>query len=136
IARPWSIVVSLDEILDGWKAGEEVAGEGPRGASDCRLFKRHSPSHQSITRTKNSPLSLILQFHTTPTLPFIPLLGLPLPQIPCAMKKWILALMFTLTIASLAPVSASAQCSICTRTAQQLGEKPAKGLNGGIIYLA
>jgi hypothetical protein len=31
---------------------------------------------------------------------------------------------------------ASAQCSICTKTAQQLGEKPAKGLNSGIIYLA
>jgi hypothetical protein len=31
---------------------------------------------------------------------------------------------------------AGAQCSICTRTAQQLGEKPAKGLNAGIIYLA
>jgi hypothetical protein len=29
-----------------------------------------------------------------------------------------------------------AQCSICTKTAQQLGEKPAKGLNTGIIYLA
>ncbi|HMH22556.1 MAG TPA: hypothetical protein VK563_12310 [Puia sp.] len=29
-----------------------------------------------------------------------------------------------------------AQCSICTRTAQQLGEKPAKALNAGIIYLA
>jgi hypothetical protein len=31
---------------------------------------------------------------------------------------------------------AEAQCSICTRTAQQLGEKPAKGLNAGILYLA
>jgi len=30
----------------------------------------------------------------------------------------------------------AAQCSICTKTAQQLGEKPAKGLNAGIIYLA
>ncbi len=30
---------------------------------------------------------------------------------------------------------ASAQCSICTKTAQQLGHKPAKGLNSGIIYL-
>ncbi|GDX43499.1 MAG: hypothetical protein RLZZ49_382 [Bacteroidota bacterium] len=30
---------------------------------------------------------------------------------------------------------ASAQCSICTKTAQQLGHKPAKGLNAGIIYL-
>jgi len=33
-------------------------------------------------------------------------------------------------------VDANAQCSICTRTAEQLGEKPAKGLNAGIIYLA
>ena len=31
---------------------------------------------------------------------------------------------------------AEAQCSVCTRTAEQLGEKPAKGLNAGIIYLA
>lgn len=29
-----------------------------------------------------------------------------------------------------------AQCSICTKTAQQLGEKPAKGMNSGILYLA
>jgi hypothetical protein len=29
-----------------------------------------------------------------------------------------------------------AQCSICTKTAAQLGEKPAKGLNAGILYLA
>jgi hypothetical protein len=33
-------------------------------------------------------------------------------------------------------IRASAQCSICTKTAQQLGEKPAKGLNSGILYLA
>ena len=31
--------------------------------------------------------------------------------------------------------NAMAQCSICTKTAQQLGDKPAKGLNSGIIYL-
>lgn len=31
--------------------------------------------------------------------------------------------------------SATAQCSICTKTAQQLGHKPAKALNTGIIYL-
>ena len=30
----------------------------------------------------------------------------------------------------------SAQCSICTKSAQQLGEKPAKGMNSGILYLA
>ena len=29
-----------------------------------------------------------------------------------------------------------AQCSICTKTAQQMGEKPAKALNAGILYLA
>jgi len=29
-----------------------------------------------------------------------------------------------------------AQCSICTRSAQQMGEKPGKALNAGIIYLA
>lgn len=32
--------------------------------------------------------------------------------------------------------AAEAQCSICTKTAQQMGEKPAKALNSGIIYLA
>jgi len=30
---------------------------------------------------------------------------------------------------------AQAQCAMCTKTAQQLGEKPAKGLNQGILYL-
>ena len=30
---------------------------------------------------------------------------------------------------------AIAQCSMCTKTAQQLGEKPAEGLNSGILYL-
>ena len=31
--------------------------------------------------------------------------------------------------------TASAQCSICTKTAGQLGEKKAQSLNSGIIYL-
>ncbi len=30
---------------------------------------------------------------------------------------------------------AAAQCAMCTKTAQQLGEKPALGLNSGILYL-
>jgi hypothetical protein len=30
---------------------------------------------------------------------------------------------------------AEAQCSICTKTASQLGEGPAKALNGAIVYL-
>lgn len=29
----------------------------------------------------------------------------------------------------------NAQCSMCTKTAQQLGEKPALGLNNAILYL-
>lgn len=44
---------------------------------------------------------------------------------------FILALLFALHAG---PVQA--QCSICTRTAQQMGERPAKALNGGILYLA
>jgi len=33
------------------------------------------------------------------------------------------------------PMSSEAQCSMCTKTASQLGEKPALGLNNGILYL-
>lgn len=33
-------------------------------------------------------------------------------------------------------ISAAAQCSICTKTASQLGEEAGRGLNGGILYLA
>ncbi len=29
----------------------------------------------------------------------------------------------------------AAQCSICTKTAQQLGKESAEGLNSGIVYL-
>jgi hypothetical protein len=36
---------------------------------------------------------------------------------------------------TLLAATASAQCAMCTKTAQQLGEKPAKGLNQGILYL-
>ncbi len=50
------------------------------------------------------------------------------------MKKWLLIfslmLLFTLQFQE-----ADAQCSMCTKTAQQLGEKPAIGLNNGILYL-
>jgi hypothetical protein len=52
------------------------------------------------------------------------------------MKKLIFSflLLFFLITADL--TRAAAQCSICTRTAQQMGERPAKALNKGIIYLA
>lgn len=34
-----------------------------------------------------------------------------------------------------AVTNVDAQCSVCTKTAEQLGEKPGKGLNAGILYL-
>jgi hypothetical protein len=51
------------------------------------------------------------------------------------MKKWALIFLFTISF-SLFTNSSVAQCSICTKTAQQMGEKPAKGMNSGILYLA
>ena len=51
------------------------------------------------------------------------------------MKK-ILFLFLLFASLFLSTLDAGAQCSICTRTAEQLGEKPARGLNAGIIYLA
>lgn len=51
------------------------------------------------------------------------------------MKKWGLMLVFLAVALLLAGIDAEAQCSICTKTASQLGEKPAKALNGAIIYL-
>ena len=32
-------------------------------------------------------------------------------------------------------IPAYSQCAMCTKTAAQMGEKPAQGLNSGIIYL-
>lgn len=48
------------------------------------------------------------------------------------MKKMFAILLVGLFIAV---TTVSAQCSICTKTAQQMGEKPAKALNAGILYL-
>jgi len=50
-------------------------------------------------------------------------------------RKILIASLF-LACLLLLTVLADAQCSICTRTAEQLGEKPAKTLNAGILYLA
>jgi hypothetical protein len=51
-----------------------------------------------------------------------------------AMKKWLVVLLVIFLFLSSAEMS-KAQCSICTKTASQLGEKPAKGMNSGILYL-
>lgn len=49
--------------------------------------------------------------------------------------KRIMAILLGAVFMMLITVSVSAQCSICTKTAQQMGEKPAKALNAGILYL-
>lgn len=52
------------------------------------------------------------------------------------MNKRFLIYLFLFSFLLLLSPSLEAQCSICTKTAQQLGEKPAAGLNAGILYLA
>lgn len=52
------------------------------------------------------------------------------------MKKRVWAFLVLFLCFFLLSHTLSAQCSICTKTAQQLGEKPAAGLNSGILYLA
>lgn len=50
------------------------------------------------------------------------------------MKTWLFVLLLSLAFL---PADVQAQgCSVCTKTASQLGEKGARGLNGGILYLA
>jgi len=44
--------------------------------------------------------------------------------------------LFLVVFLVLAAQSLNAKCSICTKTASQLGEGPAKALNSAIIYLA
>ncbi|HEY0751823.1 MAG TPA: hypothetical protein VGD26_11745 [Chitinophagaceae bacterium] len=51
------------------------------------------------------------------------------------MKRFVLIIALFICLIAFTP-SVNAQCSICTKTAQQMGEKPAKGLNAGILYLA
>lgn len=51
------------------------------------------------------------------------------------MKQPFRKLLFSV-IAVIMGLVASAQCSICTKTASQMGEEAGRGLNGGILYLA
>lgn len=51
------------------------------------------------------------------------------------MKRFLIFLAVAILVSVFA-LPVMAQCSICTRTAEQLGEKPAQGLNAGILYLA
>jgi hypothetical protein len=47
------------------------------------------------------------------------------------MKKKILLSLITMIVS----LVTFAQCSICSKTASQMGEGPAKALNGAIVYL-
>lgn len=51
------------------------------------------------------------------------------------MKKQCQLFLLTILLVCITDISVTAQCSICTKTAQQLGEGPAKSLNTGILYL-
>ncbi len=50
------------------------------------------------------------------------------------MRLTIITIFFTILL-TLSATTSYSQCSICTKTATQLGEKPAKALNSGIVYL-
>ncbi len=51
------------------------------------------------------------------------------------MKKITLIILFAVQILLFSQFTVDAQCSLCTKTAQQMGEKPAQGMNSGILYL-
>ena len=51
------------------------------------------------------------------------------------MKQFIVYTILTTQLVLVSVISGIAQCSICTKTASQLGEGPAKALNGAIVYL-
>jgi len=51
-------------------------------------------------------------------------------------KQLLLGVLWVMAFWLLSNPTVLAQCSICTKTAQQLGEGPAKGMNTGILYLA
>ena len=51
------------------------------------------------------------------------------------MVKKYLAIILIAIATAWVPAAVNAQCSMCTKTASQLGEKPALGLNNGILYL-
>jgi len=49
--------------------------------------------------------------------------------------KNIFNILVLLAFALFVSVTVQAQCAVCTKTALQLGEKPAAGLNSAILYL-
>ncbi len=51
------------------------------------------------------------------------------------MKKILVILFFISSFILINIKTADAQCSICSKSVQQMGDKPAKGFNTGIIYM-
>lgn len=49
------------------------------------------------------------------------------------MKKWVIV--FALSLLTIGGAAAQG-CAVCSKTAADLGDKGAKGINTGIIYLA
>ena len=49
--------------------------------------------------------------------------------------KYIFSIIFVFFFFLLFYITATAQCSICAKTALQMGEKPAQGMNTAILYL-
>jgi len=52
-----------------------------------------------------------------------------------SMKKYAIIFLVSLSLVLFLQNGVNAQCALCTKTAQQMGEKPAQGLNSGILYL-
>lgn len=51
------------------------------------------------------------------------------------MKKFLIITLATFFLILLFGPSTWAQCSICAKSVQQMGTKPAEGFNSGILYL-
>ncbi|MBI3883149.1 MAG: hypothetical protein HY305_02765 [Sphingobacteriales bacterium] len=51
------------------------------------------------------------------------------------MKRIAILIITGLVLNLLMPAISLAQCAMCAKTAQQMGEKPAQGMNSGILYL-
>lgn len=51
------------------------------------------------------------------------------------MKKVFIIFFITIILSVMLGNSVMAQCSICAKSVEQMGSKPAQGFNSGIIYL-
>ena len=49
--------------------------------------------------------------------------------------KYFFNILVIILFVSVFAETANAQCAVCTKTAMQLGEKPAQGMNTAILYL-